>query len=330
MALQPTLGRRQRGSMMLPVIDSIVILGILIVGAITIMAQALRSMLPVVDYVNAHGDQLRAQVSGLSRLDRDHHYAPLPLDKIRDAIPTAVPKDLDVMRRLANAGGASAGNRAAMEDLERAGRAVWKGVLRGIADSERDFWSRRAAELCDGSPPVAPNLEEMSDPVGLALTLFELIDFRDAVWLRYQRCREPRTVVIDEELLHFRVDRADQFESDPRPAFRTIMRHVDENIVSHPRIYVIGHTDERASERYNDYLSFRRALHVADEIRKHLRARQLIEGRDYAVYPVGRGELQPVERVPGETTAQFWRRCRRIELSFRSAISGPGSEEGSS
>jgi outer membrane protein OmpA-like peptidoglycan-associated protein len=319
--------RRWRRSLgMLPVIDFILILGILIFGAITVMAQALRTMVPVAEYVNAHIDRLHTHLTELSHLVRGGDDASICLDEIRDSIPPSIPEDLGVIRRLVGAGEASVGIRSAMEEITRVDQALWTRALREVADSEQDFWSRRGNELCDGVPPMAPNLGERPNRAELAVNLIELTDYRDRIWQRYEGCREPRTVVIDEELLHFQVDKADEFESDPRPALRTIMWLVDENIASHPRIYVLGHTDERASERYNDHLSFRRALFVSDQIRKHLRSRQLAEGRDYTVYPVGRGEFQPVERLRRETDQEFWRRCRRIELSFRSAVVGHDSK----
>jgi outer membrane protein OmpA-like peptidoglycan-associated protein len=313
--------------MMLPAIDFILILGVLIFGAVTVMAQALRSMSPAIPYVNAHVERLHSEASELGRLNRDGVYDPARLGALKESIPPPIPSELDVIRRLVRAGEVSVGNQTAMVDLARAGGVLWTEILRERAQAELEFWSERAGELCDGPPSAAPSFGAHPDRVDFALFLAELATYRNRVWRRYASCREPRTVVIDEELLHFRVDEADEFESDPRPALKTIMRLVDENLASHPRIYVLGHTDERASKRYNDHLSFRRALFVADQVRKHLVSRGLTEGWDYAIYPVGRGELHPVERLRGETTHDFWKRCRRIELSFRSAVKDPGAGE---
>ncbi len=195
-------------------------------------------------------------------------------------------------------------------------------VLGPVTKFQQDFWQRRANELCSGQVPLIPELPPNADSLQQMAFLDQLSPVSQKIWDRYQECLEPVTVVIDEELLHFKVDRYDQFESDPEPAFAKIRAYVDQNLKTHSQVYILGHTDDTFTDEYNYLLSYRRALYVAMVIQRHLAASKLQQGRNYALYPSGMGKAQPLARQANEGIEAWRTRCRRIELSFRSARSG--------
>ncbi len=194
-------------------------------------------------------------------------------------------------------------------------------VLRPAAEEQRIFWGRLATQLCvpPSQVPALPPLAADAGVIGQLAFLSEMRNVSATIWRIYEGCQEPRTVVINEDLLHFKVDEYQVFEAPPGPAFRKICAYVDANLDSHNQIYVSGHTDDTYTEDYNFELSYKRALTVAKVIRDHLAARNLQPGRDYDLYPLGMGESQLLSARAGENKTAWRTRCRRIELSFRSS-----------
>lgn len=198
-------------------------------------------------------------------------------------------------------------------------------TLQSLGPVARDmhaFWDQRMSELCGGER-AAPTLPPLgTSPAAHLALLARLTPIAAEVWRLHESCQEPRTIVISEDLLHFRVNRHDEFEADPRPAFDRIAECVDQNVGGRSQIYIFGHTDDTYTTEYNDLLSYRRALEIAAVVRRHLDSRGLDPGAGYALYPVGMGESQLLPRNPGENLASWRTRCRRIELSFRSPRRG--------
>jgi len=195
------------------------------------------------------------------------------------------------------------------------------GHLRVVIPVMRDqvaFWRQRAADLCtDPGPLPALPPAEATDPSRQLALLSQLPSFSSTVWRTYVGCQEPRTVVIDEELLHFKVDSYDSFETDPEPGYEKIRGYVDLHVRARNRVYVIGHCDDTYTDEYNYLLSYRRALQVAGVIRAHLLAEGRRPGSDFVLLPIGMGKSQLLERRPGEALEAWRTRCRRVEISFR-------------
>jgi outer membrane protein OmpA-like peptidoglycan-associated protein len=269
----------------------------------------------------AFAKHLRSQGQELQRLNQPVYYDKAELGRLLTVIPSTEPVPADVIAQVLYASQASGANMTAMAGLDRAHDAIWNGHLRELGQSQMAFWESRVRELCGNQYrlPVSPShLQDQAAPADWLRYLRELDDYRKKIWELYIECQEPKTVIINEELLHFRVNRFDDFESDPTPGLKKILDYVDTNRRTHGHIYVIGHTDDQADHRYNDHLSYRRALYVVDKVRAHLQSQQLVEGKDYTLYPLGMGEYQLLTRGTTESLDDWRKRCRRIELSFRS------------
>ncbi len=303
-------------------IDLTLLLLIVLFSAVTGFGYVLKQMAPVVEHVHQHSAQLRAQGTALLPLNEAAYYPGDALAGLLTAIPAEGPADVDMLRRLLETSKASAANAHVMPRLAQAHDAVWGGRLNALSRSQLAFWTKRAQELCGPREqhPMAPSLASPGSPGEALDTLTAVAAYGEQVWQHYVGCQEPRTVVINEELLHFKVDKSDQFEADPTPALQTIMAYVEKNLPTHKHMYVIGHTDDQADERYNDFLSYRRALYVVDKMRRALRERGLVEGIDYTLYPLGMGKYQLLPRSTTESLEEYRTRCRRIELSFRSDL----------
>ena len=200
-------------------------------------------------------------------------------------------------------------------------------VLGPATQAQSEFWQQRANELCVGRKqiPAAPTLRLNADPLEQLAFLAELMPYSQKVWELYQGCQEPITREITEDLLHFKVNRFNEFEADTdvQAAFKTIRTYVDESLLTRRnQIYVMGHTDDTADDKYNYDLSYQRALYIAEGIQKYLAASGKQAGRDYAIYPVGMGKSQLKEQQSREPQDKWRTRCRRIELSFRSLRGG--------
>jgi len=122
---------------------------------------------------------------------------------------------------------------------------------------------------------------------------------------------------LDEDTVKLTLSSEASFDVDSsaiKPAFQpaldrvgSVMRKYDKTVV-----HVIGHTDSTGSEDYNQRLSERRAISVAD----HLSSRGVDRGRLYAS---GRGELEP--RASNETT-EGRRLNRRVDLYINAVVEG--------
>ncbi len=188
-----------------------------------------------------------------------------------------------------------------------------------ITGSQMAFWERRASELCV-EPDKRPRLKwppADADPIIQLAFLNDQAAQYQKIWELYKGCQEPKSESIPEDVLHFKVDKYDEFESDPATGFQTIRSYVDQYIKTHKLIYVVGHTDETFTDEYNNLLSYRRALRVVDEIKNHLTRRRLQAGKDYSIYPVGMGEMQLLKPKSSEGLAEWHKRCRRIDIDFR-------------
>ena len=147
------------------------------------------------------------------------------------------------------------------------------GGLKPTVQSQIAFWQERSSELCGDSSqrPTLPVLSDSSDPLEQLKSLAAVNDFSATVWEKYESCQEPISVNIPENLLHFKVNKFDEYVGDSEPGFTKIQENVDKHIESHTQIYVVGHTDDTGTEKLNYDLSYQRALHIAAFIQKHLR-----------------------------------------------------------
>lgn len=73
-------------------------------------------------------------------------------------------------------------------------------------------------------------------------------------------------------------------------------------------IVLVGHTDPNGTDAYNLQLGRRRVEFVIEELEKRGVPRSLLKG-------LSAGERQLLPPRPGEPTDQYYRRCRRVELS---------------
>jgi outer membrane protein OmpA-like peptidoglycan-associated protein len=225
-----------------------------------------------------------------------------------------------------------------MLDLALLGLIFWAGYhtyvslglgrVRAISNEQQQFWDDRVGDMrrqeCIKNAAFGVSLLlPDGDPVRQLVHLAGSDSQRQALWQAYEGCLEPKTFVVPEDLLHFKVDRFNDFEGDPRQAFAMIRRYVDENITSRRAIFILGHTDDTFTVDYNAELSYRRARTSAALVEEHLTAKGLQSGRDFALYPIGMGETQLLPR--GDLDLDSWRKAsRRMELSFRGRGVGNG------
>ncbi len=122
--------------------------------------------------------------------------------------------------------------------------------------------------------------------------------------------RDLRNIAVEAvaQPLHFHDD-SDQLTPEGMAAFAQMQEMLRGE--GSPAITLIGHTDERGSDAYNDALSLRRAQRVAA---------LLVQG-GYAgpsIRIAGRGKRQPFRVVPVQgvtySQAQRWQLDRRVEL----------------
>jgi outer membrane protein OmpA-like peptidoglycan-associated protein len=194
------------------------------------------------------------------------------------------------------------------------------GALRPPAIWAHNHWTELAAYPCVAAqhPPAIPVLAEGASVQEAIATLVSLGKVESKIWKLYSDCQEPRTEVISEDLLHFRFNAYDQFEAPPEPAYAKINGYVDQNLALRNQIYVTGHTDDIGGEDYNFALSHKRAVQIMRVIKAHLEELKKKEGEDYIIYPLGMGYSQKLKQDDGESGDDWRRRCRRIEISFRS------------
>jgi len=194
-------------------------------------------------------------------------------------------------------------------------------TLGPAARYQQTFWQARADELCEREGvPRLPPLPADGDATDQLAFLDGLTGVSNRIWQMHQNCEEPRSIVLPEDLLHFRVDKYDEYETSPEPAFATIRNAVNEHLKARNQIYVLGHTDDTATDQHNYELSYKRALEVARVIERHLTGTLRLKARqDFALYPVGLGESQLLGLANREEVGRWRTRCRRIEISFRAA-----------
>jgi len=121
---------------------------------------------------------------------------------------------------------------------------------------QNEFWQQRTNELCVDRDQLgpAPSLSAGADPLEQLTFLGQLTPYSQKVWELYQSCQEPITREITEDLLHFKVDKFNEFEADTNvtAALRTIRAYVDESLATRRnQIYILGHTDDTADDKYN-------------------------------------------------------------------------------
>jgi outer membrane protein OmpA-like peptidoglycan-associated protein len=193
-------------------------------------------------------------------------------------------------------------------------------ALRPAAVWEHNHWEELAAFPCvaEQKPPAVPGLAAGADAPEAIAALVKLGGVGARIWKLYSDCQEPRTEVINEDLLHFQFNKHDEFEAPPEPAYAKINAYVDQHIALRNYIYVTGHTDDIGGEDYNFALSHRRAVHIMHIIKSHLDSMGKKEGVDYVIFPLGMGFSQTLKRGDGQSEEDWRRQCRRIELSFRS------------
>jgi outer membrane protein OmpA-like peptidoglycan-associated protein len=195
---------------------------------------------------------------------------------------------------------------------------------------EQKHWSEIAADPCVAtlSPPVVPALRKDADPEEVVQNLIKLQQAEPTLWKLYQGCQEPQTLVISEDLLHFKVNKFDDFESPPQPAYEKICSYVTDNLKQmRTQVYVRGFTDDTFTDEYNFELSYRRALHVMGVIQQScLSSSRVSPGTKLRIFPIGMGRSELLQQQPGEDAETWRRRCRRIELSFRAEGLRPHTE----
>jgi outer membrane protein OmpA-like peptidoglycan-associated protein len=191
--------------------------------------------------------------------------------------------------------------------------------VRPEAEKQMRYWQERVASLCTDRGPLPTIPVPPAGPAPEAWFGFinQLDEAGSAIWQRAGECAEPRSIVIPESVLHFKVDRFDEFEGDSERGFRAIFDFVDQHRPTRQLVAVTGHCDETYTDEHNYLLSFRRALYVAGRIKTHLDGQGLRGGADYALLPVGMGRSQLLPREPGEAETEWWGRCRRIEITMR-------------
>lgn len=117
--------------------------------------------------------------------------------------------------------------------------------------------------------------------------------------------RAVQTFHIDPDDVNFDTD-STKLVASSRPYLRRLARALAANRQLFDKVEVIGHTDQRGSDKYNDVLSKRRARAIADAlVASGISRNQLVtEGR-------GKSDL-----VSNAMTPSALQRNRRVELNF--------------
>ena len=111
------------------------------------------------------------------------------------------------------------------------------------------------------------------------------------------------TVVMDERTLLFDFDKS-VVKEEYVPILRNLITYMVENNYD---VTIVGHTDSKGSEAYNDKLSLRRAVSVKDKLLELGLSPDRITGLE------GRGELEPVS---SNETEEGRAQNRRIEFNL--------------
>ncbi|USY17097.1 OmpA family protein [Nocardiopsis exhalans] len=132
----------------------------------------------------------------------------------------------------------------------------------------------------------------------------------------------------DEEVIALHADNMFEFdESDPTDeAVDTIQeaaQSMRENLGEGTEITIIGHTDGKGADDYNQDLSQERAEAVRDLLKEEL-------GTDFTLSTEGRGSDEPVAEEGGDDDEEARARNRRVEFQYEVPMSDTDSEEGDS
>ncbi|WP_232832140.1 OmpA family protein [Nocardiopsis sp. FIRDI 009] len=148
----------------------------------------------------------------------------------------------------------------------------------------------------------------------------EMESFVDSDVASTTRDGDTETVALRSDVM-FDFDSAEltaEAEDVVRRAARSLERNIDPD---DPRITVIGHTDGRGTDDYNQRLSVERAETV-----RGILAEELGEGYDFVVE--GRGATEPVAEEGGPDDEEARARNRRVEFSYRVDRSGGTGNRG--
>jgi len=300
----------------LPVVDFVLVIFLLLLALNTLTGRTLGKIYKSSYALDQIGDDLSRRLEETKRLDSKTIGVDIPAS-IADK-----PNKLDAMIHIP----------ASMEELKKAAlgvstveNQVWTANLKHLAEDELRFWNDLKQGLCDSRmiPAVPDTPADSANPTDWALFVRNLKRWEMKVWEQYLKCQEPVPFIIGEDLLHFKIDKWDLFENNLDTALRIIYENVDKILKSHSQIYVFGHTDPSGGDKHNEDLSFHRAQFVAEKIRQHLVEKNLHESVDFALYPVGMGRYKKPDKepdkLPTESIDDYYKRLRRIEISFRSA-----------
>ncbi|MCY9786326.1 OmpA family protein [Nocardiopsis sp. EMB25] len=142
----------------------------------------------------------------------------------------------------------------------------------------------------------------------------EMESFVDSDVASTTRDGDTETVALRSDVM-FAFDSAEltaEAEDVVRRAARSLEHNIDPD---DPEVTVIGHTDGRGSDAYNQELSVERAETVREVL-----AEELGEGYDFTVE--GRGATEPVAEEGGADDEEARARNRRVEFSYRVDRSG--------
>jgi len=248
--------------------------------------------------------------------------------------PLAFLRDSDaLLAQLAAAGNLADEVNSTKSDSDRA----WSRELEKICDEQRNFWNKRAMELCDGAEiPLEPPLNLVkagSPPVAWLEELKRLEAYRAAVFKQYDACHQESRLTIDETRLRF------EYTSDTLPkvtdkkvqsVINDLISEVDKNVVkgNKRKVFVFGHSDSRGACNYiqrdnrNYRLSYGRAWYLAQKIKLYLaesyQHKPLVEGKDYLMTVVGHGASRPKTCEALECRSEKYdTENRRIEIAFQ-------------
>ena len=204
--------------------------------------------------------------------------------------------------------------------------------LNRMADQQRDFYREIVANhICQSDLPthdlhalITEPLATATDSTSLGARINELqsiLECGRTAWESHLRCAEEVPYVIPESQLRFSVNRWDRFDM-PDEEVAAAKTWIQEMVLANwregrERIIVIGHCDESGRRFENYFLSFKRALHIANWIIAQFDKFHFREGEHYFMHITGMGENRLLPREENEEDAVWKSRCRRIEILFQ-------------
>lgn len=143
----------------------------------------------------------------------------------------------------------------------------------------------------------------------------------EAALAEEQRRNEMEVQRLQDQSLKIDISNEVSFDFDSaaiKPAFEPSLNKVADVLNRYPKttVHVIGHTDSKGSESYNQQLSERRAQSVVDYF-----TRQGV--RNSRLVALGRGETQPRATNDTEAGRQL---NRRVEIIVKPVVEGNESE----